>query len=220
MSRPARHLVLFARAPQRGAVKRRLAVDIGDGDTLSFYTNNLRSIVLRIGGDHRWRTWLAVTPDGAVAGAQAGLLRYPCSGVSRVSKIPQGAGDLGARMRRPLLPPGRPGALPPGPVVIVGSDIPDVAPAHVARAFAALGDHDLVFGPATDGGYWLVGARRRPALPHGLFDRVRWSTGHALADTLAGLPKRTRVAFVDTLDDVDDGAAYARWRERRRSAAA
>jgi hypothetical protein len=105
-------------------------------------------------------------------------------------------------------------------VVVVGSDIPEVTPQHIARAFAALGAHDLVFGPATDGGYWLVGARRRPALPAGLFDRVRWSTPHALADTLAGLPAGLRVATVDTLDDVDDGAAFARWRARRRAGAA
>jgi hypothetical protein len=102
-----------------------------------------------------------------------------------------------------------------GPVVIVGSDIPDIAPAHIARAFAALGDHDFVFGPAADGGFWLVGARRRPAVPAGLFDGVRWSTPHALADTLAGLPKTARVAMIATLDDVDDGAAWQRWRARR-----
>ncbi len=209
------NLVIFARAPRRGAVKRRLAADIGDGAAITFYRNTLRDTLRRLGGDPRWRTWLAVTPDSAVTGAQAGLLTPPLTGVSGISKRPQGAGHLGIRMRRPLLLPGRPGALPPGPAVIVGSDIPGITPAHIARAFAALGSHDFVFGPATDGGYWLAGARRRPALPHGLFDGVRWSSEHALADTLAGLPASVRVALIDALDDVDDGAAYERWRVRR-----
>ena len=59
---------------------------------------------------------------------------------------------------------------------------------HIAAAFRLLGRHDLVFGPAEDGGFWLVGARRRPRLPP-LFGQVRWSSPHALADTLADLPR-------------------------------
>ena len=81
-------------------------------------------------------------------------------------------------------------------------------------AFRLLGAHDLVFGPAADGGFWLVGARRRQP-PRGLFERVRWSGPHALADTLAGLPRRTQIGFVETLEDVDDANAYRRLRPRR-----
>ncbi|MEK9662511.1 MAG: TIGR04282 family arsenosugar biosynthesis glycosyltransferase [Alphaproteobacteria bacterium] len=220
MTRLANHLVIFARAPQRGAVKRRLAADIGAGPALAFYRATLSHIVRHLAADRRWRTWLAVTPDAAAGGTMAGLVDNAVTSVSPVSKIAQGTGNLGVRMRRPLSQPGLKGALPPGPVVVVGSDIPDIAPAHIARAFGALGSHDIVFGPAADGGYWLVGARRRPALPAGLFEHVRWSTPYALADTRAGLPSGCRVALVETLDDVDDGVAYARWRARRRRAAA
>ena len=209
------HLVIFARAPQLGAVKRRLAADIGVVAAHQFYRKTLNDVLVKIANDARWRTWLAVTPDSAAGGRLAGLFSVPLSGVSKISKIPQKGGNLGVRMARPVRQPGRPGALAHGPVVIVGSDIPDIAPALIARAFAALGDHDFVFGPAADGGFWLVGARRRPAVPAGLFEGVRWSTPHALADTLAGLPKTVRVARIDTLDDVDDGAAWQRWRVRR-----
>ena len=99
-------------------------------------------------------------------------------------------------------------ALPPGPVVIVGADIPDLTAAHVAAAFRRLGDHDWVIGPAEDGGYWLIGARRRPhlRLP---FEGVRWGGAHALADTLAGLGQ-ARVAELEVLRDVDRGADLAR----------
>ena len=62
-------------------------------------------------------------------------------------------------MRRPPL------GLPPGPVVVIGSDIPGITARHIAEAFRLLGRHAFVFGPARDGGYWLVGARRRPAGP-------------------------------------------------------
>ena len=102
---------------------------------------------------------------------------------------------------------------PRGPVVLVGSDIPGIAAAHIARAFHALARNDLVFGPAADGGYWLIGTRRR-ILPRDLFRGVRWSTAHALADTLARAPRHWRVAIVDILDDVDDAAAYERWQVR------
>ncbi len=52
----------------------------------------------------------------------------------------------------------------PGPVVIIGADIPEITPDHIGRAFAALGRSDAVFGPAADGGYWLVGLKRRPSI--------------------------------------------------------
>jgi glycosyltransferase A (GT-A) superfamily protein (DUF2064 family) len=87
-------------------------------------------------------------------------------------------------------------------VLIVGTDVPGITPSHIARAFRLLGRHDAVFGPAADGGYWLVGLRRRPRIMR-IFANVRWSGPHALADTLANLDGRA-VAFVATLSDVDD----------------
>jgi glycosyltransferase A (GT-A) superfamily protein (DUF2064 family) len=100
--------------------------------------------------------------------------------------------------------------LPPGPAIIVGSDIPQLSPAHVAEAFRLLRGTDAVFGRAPDGGYWLVGLKR---IPHLLkpFARVRWSGPHALADTLANLREK-RIAFVATLGDVDTREDWQRER--------
>ena len=92
--------------------------------------------------------------------------------------------------------------MPAGPVCLIGADIPGITRGHIARGFAALGRSQMVFGPAPDGGYWLVGAQRYGALPSGLFRDVRWSTEHALADTLASVPG-CRVALLDELRDVD-----------------
>jgi rSAM/selenodomain-associated transferase 1 len=192
---PDKHLMVMVRASRLGAVKRRLARDIGDAAARRFQVETTAAMLRRLAGEGRWRTLLAVTPD-----------RYAVEGrfwPAAIPRVAQGPGDLGARMARLLALP------PPGPVVIVGSDIPDLRARHVAAAFAALGRHDLVFGPATDGGYWLIGARRRPP-PRALFAKVRWSSPHALADTMANVDARFSVALLETLADVDTGADHAR----------
>ncbi len=191
---PKGHLVIMARAPRLGTGKRRLARDLGALAAWRFQRRMLGRVLRRLACDPRWTTWLAVTPDAAAHSARRPAWAAP----ARV--MPQGAGGLGARMARLLC------ERPPGPVVIVGSDIPDLDAGHVARAFRALGRHDWVFGPAADGGYWLVGARRRRA-PWRTFDAVRWSSAHALGDTLANL-KGARVAFLEALHDVDTGVDF------------
>jgi glycosyltransferase A (GT-A) superfamily protein (DUF2064 family) len=100
-----------------------------------------------------------------------------------------------------------------GPLIIVGTDIPFVTRETVARAFRQLRGADAVFGPAEDGGYWLVGLRRRPRTLSP-FENVRWSSPHALADTLANLRGRN-VAFAETLFDIDTLACYRRFMRRR-----
>jgi rSAM/selenodomain-associated transferase 1 len=199
--RPRRQLVVMVKAPRLGAVKRRLAAAIGDRAALLFYRRSLRALLARLTRDARWRCLVYVTPDRELRRLRLGPGRYFLK--------PQGKGDLGRRMARPLT------ELPPGPVVIIGSDIPGIGRHHIAEAFRRLGTHDLVFGPAPDGGYWLVGARRRPHLPR-LFRHVRWSSENALADSMAGLDRRHRIALLGELEDVDDAASYARYRARER----
>lgn len=193
-----RTLVIFAKAPMLGRVKSRLAHGIGAAAALAFYRAALRQLLRRVAADRRWRCVLAVTPDASVRDARL----WP----SRLARVAQGGGDLGDRMARAFR------VLPKGAVVIVGADIPDIDAAHVARAFKALGRADLVFGPARDGGYWLIGAKGA-ARGAAMFAKVRWSTQHALADTRANLNRWT-VATVDPLDDVDDAAAYRAFRAR------
>lgn len=195
---PARHLIVFARLPRLGTLKRRLAAGIGDQAALAFYRNALFALLRRLGRGP-WQCWIALTPDGGVHRA-----RWP-----RPWRVfDQGRGDLGRRMARAIA------SRPPGPTIIVGSDIPDIASAHIEEAFRALGRADAVFGPAEDGGYWLVGCRRRPELAE-MFDRVRWSSKYALADTMKNLRGRRTQVLNRVLDDIDDVAAYARWRARR-----
>ena len=201
----ANHLVISARAPRIGAVKTRLAREHGDLAALQFYRRTCVALFQRLAPDPRWRAWIAVTPDEAAS--QPGL--WP----NAYTALAQGPGDLGRRLAHILA------SLPPGPVVIAGSDIPDITRGHVARAFRKLGDADFVFGPAEDGGYWLIGSRRR-AMPslgaaRALFTGVRWSSEHALADTLANIPRGRRVAMLEPLQDIDTAADLAAWKKRR-----
>ena len=191
----AKHLVIMAKSPALGRVKRRLGREIGDVAALRFYRSCLSHSALRLARDPRWRTVLAINPDRDVGA------RFAPSPLN-IARLPQGDGDLGRRMQRLFA------RLPPGPTIIVGSDIPAIRPVHVAAAFARLGRADAVLGPAPDGGYWLIGLKRMPRVL-APFAGVRWSGPHALADTLANLEGK-RIAFAATLSDVDTEAVYRR----------
>ena len=198
-----RHLVIFAKMPGLGRAKRRLGRGIGALEAARFYRNTLERTIAGCGRDRRWKTWLWITPDREID--------HPAWRASgrRLARVGQGGGDLGARMARPFR------MLPPGPVVLIGSDIPAVSSKIIAAAFRALGTHDLVFGPAIDGGFWLIGAKRVRPWPRDLFKGVRWSTGQVLADTRANIVGRLSVGFVDTLEDIDDAESYERWKGTR-----
>jgi rSAM/selenodomain-associated transferase 1 len=176
----------MAKAPVAGRAKTRMARDLGVGTAIRFSRHAITAVLARVAPSRAWQTVLAVTPDAATAWRM-----WPRG----VAHMPQGAGDLGARMQRIMR------HSPPGPVVIIGTDVPALGCAHVREAFRLLGRHDAVFGPATDGGYWLIGLRRRPRLPNA-FHGVRWSTAHALADTAANLNGYS-IALLPALSDVD-----------------
>ena len=136
------HLVIMAKLPGAGRVKTRLAQQIGTPEALRVYRTILFRTVRELSSTDRWQTWLAVAPDTSIASPV-----WP-RGISLAN---QGPGDLGARMQHVF------DILPTGPVVIIGSDVPGIAQSDIAAAFSALGRHQAVFGPAADGGYWLVG---------------------------------------------------------------
>jgi rSAM/selenodomain-associated transferase 1 len=197
-----RQLVVMAKAPRLGQVKTRLAREIGDVAALAFFRRTCLDLLRRVSPDPRWQTVLALTPDIAVH--EEGI--WP-EGIPRIA---QGQGDLGARMGRLFHD------MPPGPVVIIGGDIPGIANEHIARAFDALGKTDTVLGPADDGGYWLVGMKRFPRVAE-IFDGVRWSSEYALADTKANIERAgLTLALTDMMNDIDTGADYRRWKEAER----
>lgn len=185
-------LVVMARAPRWGVGKRRLARGAGEAAAWRFQRFVSGAVLRRLAADRRWETWLAVTPDRAASRRTFGPA-LPAA----VRVVAQGRGDLGARMGRQLR------RREPGPVVVVGLDIPALGPAQVSEAFRALGRRRWVLGPAADGGYWLIGNRRRPSLRLP-FEGVRWSSRHALADTLERLDAPAEL--LERLTDVDEAA--------------
>lgn len=190
-------LVVMLKEPRPGRVKTRLGRGIGMVPAAWWFRRQALRLLRRL-DDPRWRLVLAVSPDAEGAASRVWPAHLP--------RVPQGRGDLGDRMARLFR------RLPPGPVCIIGADIPGIGSDHIARAFAELGRHEAVIGPAPDGGYWLIGLRRSRAVPARLFEGVRWSGPDARADTLTGLGDH-RVALIDTLSDVDE----ARDLRRRRS---
>lgn len=182
-----RRLVVMLKEPRAGRVKTRLGAEIGMTDAAWWFRHHAARLLRRI-KDPRWQVILAVSPDRDGLRSRVWPAHLP--------RVPQGQGDLGDRMARLLR------SLPPGPACLIGGDIPGLETRHIARAFAALGRHDAVFGPATDGGYWLVGLKRVTPPPPGFLAGVRWSTEHALSDSMATLPDQT-IALADRLRDVD-----------------
>lgn len=169
------------------------------------------------------RALLLDTLDGtAVPGLRRAIAVTPGSACDEVRAIaggidalPQADGDLGARMQAAMDTLFGQGA---DAVALIGSDLPHIAPETIADAFDALAhDRDaLVLGPAADGGYYLIGARRPP----GVFAGMEWGSAHVLARTVqtasaAGfrVHQLPPLADVDTADDLR--AAIRTGRARR-----
>jgi len=118
----------------------------------------------------------------------------------------QRGAELGARMHHALADGRRRGSA----VLLVGSDCPGIDGAYLQDAAAALRSHDLVLGPAEDGGYVLVGMRRPQ---EGVFSGIPWSTDEVLAATLAAARRCGLSAMcLAPRFDIDDEADYRRWR--------
>jgi len=213
----SRHLILFAKAPRLGRVKTRLAKDIGVLSARRFYCQETASCLQRLqpgkqrggqGAGGRWKGALFL------ASPHPKRLRnvWPLS--SRWAIKRQKGQDLGERMVRALA------GAPPGPVVLVGTDIPTMDVTHIQRAFAALEQGaSWVFGPAKDGGFWLIGARRvtgkgryRSLSPR-LFRSLPWSTEQVLALTTDRLQQKgEKIMLLTCLADIDDGKDFERFR--------
>jgi rSAM/selenodomain-associated transferase 1 len=184
---PPRSLVIMVKVPVAGRVKTRLARRLGIGPATSFYRHAIAGLAARLNCPARWSLILAVTPDPQVLSPA-----LPAA----TERMRQGYGDLGCRLQRVF------DTAPLGPVIVIGSDVPGISQADVAHAFRLLGGQDAVLGPSPDGGYWLIGLRRRPRRLQP-FRNVGWSTDRARAGTLRNLAS-ARVGFVRELSDVDD----------------
>jgi rSAM/selenodomain-associated transferase 1 len=199
----ARTLVVMARWPVSGRCKSRLAAELGPARAAAIQ-RRLTGHTLAVARQARVRLPFELVLAGSGLGGRA-LRRWGASlGCDRV--VSQGRGGLGLRLQRQVGGAMRRGARR---LVVVGSDLPELRSRDLEQAFAALDQHELVLGPAQDGGYWLIGLRRsRP----GLFCGMGWGSDRVLLQTeraAAGLGLAAhRLAW---RSDLDRPADLARW---------
>ena len=176
---------LFAKAQRLGLLKRRLASDIGDVAALQFYRHQLNRMIRELAKLKNFEIIIALTPRHSRLQTRPGFRH-----------MAQDNGDLGRRMARCF------DRFRRRRTILIGADIPDLNAAIIRSAADALKCHDAAFGPAVDGGYYLVamGAKR----PAAAFANVRWSSSQAFSDTLANF-RHHRVGFLEKLQDVDTG---------------
>jgi rSAM/selenodomain-associated transferase 1 len=193
MTTTARTLGVFAKRPVPGAVKTRLAAATSPEWAARVAEAFLADTLDRL-AEVDARRVLAFAPADAEPFFH-GIAR------GRFIVSTQSEGDLGRRMAAFL---GEQLALGAAAVVLVGTDSPTLWSNYVDQAFRVLEWADVVLGPATDGGYYLIGcAHRVPPI----FDGITWGGPHVLAQTVARLPAEYRLALlnpwydVDTLDD-------------------
>ena len=198
---PRERLILFTRYPVAGKAKTRLIPAIG-AEAAADTQRELTELTL-----HRAKALAIARGVGievSYEGGDAKLMRDWLGPMPRYT--PQGEGDLGQRLTRAVRDAFDNAA---ESVVIIGADCPRLDVHTLQNAFDALRGNDVVFGPAQDGGYYLVGLRKpMPAL----FQGIPWSTSSVLAESLnvarAGGQEPT---LLTTLPDVDEPADLADW---------
>lgn len=191
-------LCIFARTPELGRVKKRLASALGDAGALAAHEELLGGVLDRTAGTGGYRVEVWLT---SLATALPDWLLQ-----SHFSLHEQPAGDLGQRMQaiieKALKTHRR--------CVLVGSDCPDIDAAYVEAAFQAIADQDVVFGPAEDGGYGLVGLSR--PVPE-VFAETRWGDSGVLPRALERAEKAgVKVHLLPTIYDVDELEDWQRYR--------
>lgn len=182
-------VLVMGKAPEHGRVKTRLAADIGADAALGVY-RELLDITLSAVRSSEWNVVLAIDGDPR---------RLP-SHDHRV--ISQRGDELGVRLVNAIRDVGAGDRM-----LVIGTDAPSLTTSDLRDAFRALDTSDVVIGPATDGGYWLIGFT---ALHEEVFHDIPWSTEHVYTVTLdrcAALGLRVATlamkADVDTADDLE-----------------
>jgi uncharacterized protein len=187
-----KRILIFTRYPVPGKTKTRLIPELGPVGAAELH-RRLAERIFPIAKNFAIRTRAEAICcfDGANEKKIRRWIQW------RIPLWPQAAGDIGQRMRQAFARAFQEG---PGPVVLIGSDIPHLETVHFDQAFEALRSHDLVLGPSADGGYWLVGMNR----PIDIFKGIAWSTQQVFRQTM-NLAERSGLSVhsLEMLSDID-----------------
>ena len=209
-------MVVMARWPAAGRCKLRLAASCGSSIQAAAMQKQLSWHTMRTAalGAQQANAQLLMAAAGLGPRAlrrwrqQLGIQQPPLLGIL------QGGGNLGCRMQRQLQ---RGFAAGCERVVLIGSDLPGLEPGDVEQAFASLQSSPLVLGPASDGGYWLIGLDRRAFARCGasLMSGIAWGSDQVLATTLERAERlQLPVALLRQQSDLDSSANLAPWLQR------
>lgn len=186
-------LIILAKRPVLGQVKTRLAATIGHEKALELYKEMLSK------AGQLTRDWPGVVQVWLSGSTEAPCDMSWCDSVNDVRE--QITGDLGQRMQHAFViglnRPDVRGA------IMIGTDCPDLQIEHLRQAARALDDHEVVFGPANDGGYYLIGLTK---VHHMLFNEIPWSTPEVLQRSKDHL-KKHEISFFELthiLVDIDE----------------
>jgi uncharacterized protein len=189
-------LLLFLKYPESGKVKSRLVKDLNEDLTLLLYKNFILDILdtLKKG---RFGVKICFHPPDSKEKVRDWL-------GNNYVYMPQIGKDLGERMKNAFTTVYSEGF---SKAVLIGSDIPDLNNTVLYEA-CECGDHDAVIGPASDGGYYLIGFKNNTFLPE-IFDGIQWGSGTVFKKTIGILKRNDRKIHIlpewqdiDRLDDL------------------
>jgi rSAM/selenodomain-associated transferase 1 len=173
---------ILSRAPILGLAKTRLASDIGKVHAHRIYKGMIAKVIKRT-HDPRWEVIISGTPSKSLGEV------IEWQGIRQVS---QARGTLSDKLNKIFRKK--------GPIVVIGTDCPQLNQKDIATAFKALKSYDTVFGPAEDGGFWLIGMNA--PLKKDIFRNVRWSHKYTLSDILLNI--EGSIFHLRKLTDIDD----------------
>lgn len=183
-------LMIFAKKPEWGKVKTRLAKSIGNDEALIVYEKLVA---------YTQKVVLASEVKGVVYYADQIVIEE--DGWGNVRKDQQVSGDLGQRIKAAFDTE----LARYSKVCIIGTDCAELTPDHVNTAFHQLDHYDYVLGPANDGGYYLLGMKQ-PC--DALFQGIDWSTSRVFSQTMGIIKSLDQTCYllpelidVDTLED-------------------
>ena len=190
-------LMIFLKAPRPGYAKTRLAKDPGPDLAANAYRQMLDTLLQHLRSIKPVQLFFD-PPD-----ARSEIIPWL---QPSWRAHPQSSGDLSQRLSHAFQSAFATGF---SRVAVIGSDTPHITPADIQLAWDSLADHDVVLGPATDGGYWLISLKQWfPSL----FENIPWSSPAVLSTTLdRARASALKVFLLRELSDIDTAADWRRF---------
>lgn len=185
------NLILFLKYPEKGKVKTRLAKDIGNEKALLIYKKLVSKLLNQL-DINNYDISIYYFPENKKNEVKKWI------NLPDIKYLPQSGDDLGARMLNAFKDSI---SLKYAKTVIIGTDCLEINDNIISKSFYLLDDSDLVLGPATDGGYYLIGLK---TIIEPLFKNISWSTDKVLKQTLNKAKElNIEYKFLDFLSDID-----------------